>query len=220
MKWIFLFLLISVNTFAADSTYTKKWCAAYNTFSNKDRIDNNVYLYSNIYNTKHDWFVYLNLFQREKEITSKSVSVGLFYDRTLTTKIFIWSFYQGEKEIKTSYNCHQLAAGLGVYLINRKALYLTMNNGVIQKYSERVPESRYLFRLKSRLTIKRFYFETFNYFQPKFENYKDLSFITFNTITYRLHKNFNLKVYQWHSSNNILKSSFSYIIFGFSIENW
>lgn len=79
---------------------------------------------------------------------------------------------------------------------------------------------RYNFRIKSRLTLKNCYFETFNYFQPKFGNIDDFDFITFNTFTYTIYKRLNFKVYHWMNLNSLQQGNFQYIIFGLSFENW
>jgi hypothetical protein len=230
----FLILLFCVLTYslgnANDTTYVKKYCIAYNTFLSNKLVDHNVYGYTNFYNSKRDYFLYLNYFNRKEKslekgnTTSKSVSVGFFYDHTLTKKSFLWSFYQGEKELKSSYNAHQFAGGLGLYLLNKDNAYITFNNGFMYKtiYEDNfINEFRYVLRLKSRVAYKKLgYIETYNYFQPLLKDVTDVNFITFNTLTVKIRKQFNFKVYHWLSKNNKANNLFQYCIVGFSIENW
>ena len=89
-----------------------------------------------------------------------------------------------------------------------------MNNGLL--YNDKF---RYILRFKSRLMIYKGYFETYNYIQPSLTNINDLTFITFNTFTYKIYRKFNFKVYHWLSTNNITKNKFQYLIFGVSFEN-
>ncbi len=213
-----LFFLLTFNLCNADSTYVKKYCLAYNYFKNNQRTDNNLYAYTNIYNNKHDYWIYVNYFDRVQKTSEniKSFSSGFFYDYTLSKKLFIWSYYQGEHYIDGSYTANQLSAGLGFYLLNNPHIFVTMNNGLIWK----TDGLRYNFRIKSRLTLKNCYFETFNYIQPELGNFEDFDFITFNTFTRTIYKQLNFKTYQWMNFNSTKQGFFQYVIFGLSFENW
>jgi hypothetical protein len=211
----------------ADSTFTKKYCLAYNSFYSPKLVDNNVYAYTNFYNNKRDYFVYLNYFNRTKtdseigKTNYQSVSLGFFYDHTLTKRSFIWSFYQGEKSLKDSYNVHQFSGGIGLYLLNKDKAYITFNNGVLYKVENGISQYRYNLRLKSRITLRnRAYVETYNYFQPSLIDWTNINVITFNTLTIRIRKQFNFKFYHWLSKTNKVDNLFQYGIIGFSIENW
>ncbi len=233
---IFLFITSTVFSMSGDSSlyigkkspYVKKYCIAYNTFYSGITKDNSLYAYTNIYNNKHDFFVYGNYFDRTHAENGKmkDLSWGFFYDFAFSKKAFIWSFYQGEMLFGNPWNAQQLAGGLGIYLMNNDRCYITMNNGVLYKgitneYLSFKNEYRYVLRFKSRLILGNTYFETYNYFQPSFSSPNDMNFITFNTATMKVYKNFNIKIYHWLSTNTIDNSSkFQYFILGFSIENW
>ena len=218
---LLLFLLFSIKA-NADTipTYTKKYCLAFNTSYTHKYSDVNVYAYVSIYSKKHDYWVYVNYFNRTSNIFN-DYSCGFFYDYMLTKKLFLWSYYQGEFE--DNYTVHQISEGIGFYLLNKKNYYLGINNGFIYKNyitESNISEYRYNFRIKAEYFTKKFYIQTYDYFQPELHNTLNYNYVTFNTLTYRIRKNFNFKVYHWLSWNSIIQHPFQYIIFGFSIENW
>ncbi len=207
-----------------DSTLVKKYCIAYNYSNFNKRVDHSLYAYTNIYNKKNDYFIYINYFDRVENNNNhlKDLSWGAFYDYSITKKIFFWSFYQGESVLDKVYNVHQFAGGIGYYVMNNKKGFITMNNGFLLKNIDQHNEYRYVLRFKSRLYLNhnKGYVETYNYFQPSFNNIKDMNFITFNTFTYRIYNKFNFKVYHWLSLNELHKTKFQYLVIGFSFENW
>ena len=219
-----IFLIVSIKLAHADSipTYTKKYCIALNTSPTLKYTDQNAYAYTSIYSKKHDYWIYVNYFNRteNKRPTIKDFSWGFFYDYILTQRTFLWSYYQGEHYYDNSYNVLQISQGIGFYALNAKKCFIGINNGFIYKNIEGKSEYRYNFRIKSRFTSKHFYLETYNYFQPEFVNVQNYNFISFNTFTYRINKFFNFKAYHWLTWNNITQTPFQYVILGISLENW